>query len=226
MSKPKIGSIVVDTLTGIQQNQFMSESKKPGHDEWMDFGKDLYKFIIDLQKRGMELILILGPEGSGKSFGMKELPTGTNLWVNCDNKQPTWKGGRVEYGGKESPNKALHIIPEDYDDILKHIDLLQKNNLFEDRVICFLTGHVEDYKSGRDMRQRMKTLGKIATKQNIEGKFECVFYSAVEKEGKDLKYVFNTANSGLNTCRTYEGLFDSVQISNDYNQIKQAVLNY
>lgn len=32
----KIQTICVDTLTGIQNSQFMTDKKKPGHDQWKD----------------------------------------------------------------------------------------------------------------------------------------------------------------------------------------------
>jgi len=32
----KIKTICVDTLTAIQNEEFMRNSKKPGHDQWMD----------------------------------------------------------------------------------------------------------------------------------------------------------------------------------------------
>lgn len=32
----KIRTICIDTLTGIQNETYMTNSKKPGHDQWMD----------------------------------------------------------------------------------------------------------------------------------------------------------------------------------------------
>jgi hypothetical protein len=32
----KVRTICVDTLTGIQNELWMTDSKKPGHDKWMD----------------------------------------------------------------------------------------------------------------------------------------------------------------------------------------------
>ena len=43
----KIRTIVVDTLTGIQNEMYMTDSKKPGFDKWMDFGKGICKFQRD-----------------------------------------------------------------------------------------------------------------------------------------------------------------------------------
>lgn len=32
----KVRTICIDTLTGIQNEVYMTNSKKPGHDQWMD----------------------------------------------------------------------------------------------------------------------------------------------------------------------------------------------
>ena len=217
-----IKTIVVDTLNGIQQDEWMEMQKKAGHDEWMDFGKDIYKFVLALQKRGFEIVEIPGYEGSGKSYGMKNLPSGTNVWYNCDKKNPTWEGGRKEYGTKTNPTK-LHVIPTGYTHIIKHIDAIIAAGKLDKNPIAFLTCHIEDYKSGNGTRQRMKTLGKVATKMNIEGKMENVFYSQVVLEGSETKYYLATKNNGYNTGRSSEGMFTESFIPNDFQLIVEAL---
>jgi hypothetical protein len=69
----KIKSICVDTLTAIQTDEYMRESKKAGHDAWMDFGNSIYTFMSDLQDLGFEIVLRLGEPGTGKSSGMRTL---------------------------------------------------------------------------------------------------------------------------------------------------------
>src|SRR6187402_914003 len=96
----KIRTICIDTLTGIQNEMWMTATKKPGHDQWMDMGKDIWQLISDLQDRGFEIVLILGEPGTGKSTGMRTLPSKTNVWFNADNKNPVWEGGKNEYGTK------------------------------------------------------------------------------------------------------------------------------
>lgn len=59
----KVRSICIDTLTGIQNEIYMQESKKPGFDTWADYGKDIWILISDLQKLGFEILLILGEPG-------------------------------------------------------------------------------------------------------------------------------------------------------------------
>ena len=36
MTKKNIKSICIDTLTGIQTNEYMLDKRKPGHDKWKD----------------------------------------------------------------------------------------------------------------------------------------------------------------------------------------------
>ena len=59
----KIRTVCIDTLTGIQNEEWMTNSKKPNHDTWMDYGKDIWKLISFLQDEGFEVIMILGEPG-------------------------------------------------------------------------------------------------------------------------------------------------------------------
>ena len=65
----KIRTITVDTLTQIQENEYMYDKGKPGHDKWKDYSVSLYTFMSELQRMGFELILILGSPGTGNKFG-------------------------------------------------------------------------------------------------------------------------------------------------------------
>ena len=127
----KIRSICVDTLTGIQTEEYMRDKKKAGHDKWKDYGQDIYTFIGDLQKRGFELVLILGEPGTGKSSGMRTLAPDTNIWYNADNKNPVWIGGKAEYGTKNDPRPRYHVVPTSYKEIITHIDAGLENDGFE-----------------------------------------------------------------------------------------------
>lgn len=222
MSK-KIESIVVDTLTGLQVKQWMSMSKKPDYDQWFDFGKDIYIFMIELQKMGFELVLILGSPGSGKTFGMKSLDPESNIWYNTDAKLPSFKGGRKAYGTLKAPSKN-HVLPSTYSQIIADIKGRGKD-AYGELPIAFLTAHTEDFKSGRDSRVRLKTLGKVATKMQLEGLCNNVFYTRVDTEEGAPKFVFETQNNGFNTARSYEEMLPDI-IPNDYQMILEAIQNY
>ncbi len=118
-----IRTICVDTLTALQQNSYMEDKRKPGHDQWKDYGGAIYSFMSDIQNRGFEIVLILGEPGTGKSSGMRTLPHESNIWYNTDNKNPVWEGGRTEYGRKSNPIAPYHLIPTSYKEIIDHIDI-------------------------------------------------------------------------------------------------------
>lgn len=221
----KVRTICVDTLTGIQNELWMTSSKKPGHDAWMDMGKDIWQLISDLQDRGFEIILILGEPGVGKSTGMRTLPHDTNIWFNADNKNPIWVGGKEEYGTKLNPRMPYHLVPKSYSDVINHIDQGMKKDMFEEQRYAILTGHTEDYKSGIDNKKRLKILGKIGTKMQLEGRLETVMYAEVKKEGNKVHYLLTTENDGSNTARSPMGLFEPV-IENDYNFVIDKLLTY
>ncbi len=221
----KVRSIVVDTLTGIMNEQYMRSIKKPTHDKWADWGKGIWELQASLQDRGFECILILGEPGTGKSTGMRNLPSKTNIWFNADNKNPVWIGGKSEYGKKTNPKSPYHVIPKSYDDILSHIDLGLDKSIFEEERFAFLTGHTEAYKHGNDIRYRLKVLGNMSTKMQLEGKYETVLYSKVERDMGTNKYYLETQNDGYNTVRSPQGLFEP-QIDNDYQFVIEKLMSY
>lgn len=221
----KISTVCVDTLTQIQENQYMLDKKKPGHDKWKDYSQDIFRFITDLQTLGFEIILIVGPPGVGKSTGMRDLPTKTNIWYNADNKNPVWVGGRAEYGKKTAPIEPYHVIPNSYAEILDHIKEGLSRGMFEEDRYAILTGHTETYKEGAETRIRLKTLGNLANKMQVEGKLEAVFYANVEKDENELNYILETQNNGFNTARSPMGLFEG-KIVNDYNFIIEKLKSY
>jgi hypothetical protein len=223
--KALVRTITIDTLTGIQSEMYMTDKSKPGHDKWKDYGQDIWTLMSVLQNLGFEIVLVLGEPGTGKSTGMRTLPPNTNIWYNADNKNPVWEGGKAEYGKKFKPRVPFHVIPRSYAEITNHINEGQEKGMFEEERYAILTGHIEDYKSGFDNKKRMKILGKMGTKMQLEGKLETVFYAEVVKEGGEVKYVLHAENDGLNTARSPMGLFEPI-IDNDYGMIIEKLLNY
>jgi hypothetical protein len=216
--RKKVRTICIDTLTAIQTNQWMEDKRKPGHDQWMDYGQSIYAFMHDLQELGFETILILGEPGTGKSSGLRGLEHDTNIWYNTDEKNPVWIGGREEYGRKNAPRTPYHIIPKSYAEIIVHIKAIMALGGFEDDRFAFVLGHTEVYKKGNDNMERLKTLGKVATKMQIEGKLETVLYSRVEMEEGKPSFILETQNNGFNTARSHQGMFEG-KIPNDYGFI-------
>ena len=223
--KVKIRSICIDTLTGIQSEEYMRNEKKPGHDQWLDYGKDIYVFMSDLQALGFEIILILGEPGTGKSSGMRTLDHDTNIWYNADNKNPVWEGGREEYGKKLAPRSPYHVVPKSYADVISHVKGGIAKGMFKDDKYAFVTGHTEVYKVGMQNMERLKTLGKVSTKMQLEGKMETVLYSRVEMESGRPRYILETQNNGTNTARSHQNMFEG-KIDNDYKFILDKLSNF
>lgn len=222
----KIRTICIDTLTGIQNEEYMTNSKKPNHDAWLDYGKDIWKLISYLQDEGFNVVMILGEPGTGKSTGMRTLPQNTNIWFNADNKNPVWIGGKDQYGTKNNPKLPYHFVPKSYGEVKAHIEKVKEKIGFEDERFAILTGHVEDYKTGFESKKRLKVLGKMSTKMQLEGKLETVLYSEVRKgDGGKMEYILTTENDGTNTARSPMGLFEPI-IENDYGFIIEKLMNY
>jgi len=100
--------------------------------------------------------------------------------------------------------------------------------LRDDLVVFFLT-HVEE---GTDIEGRKKykakTIGKmIDEKLTLEGLFTIVLFCKAKKD-KDgnINYIFETQNSGDNTCKTPQDMFLSVTIPNDLQIVRDAIIAF
>lgn len=225
---PKIKSICVDTFTGFQKNQVLEkwDKGKANHDDWRDFGTEIVLFIKQLRDRGFTIACILGYEGSGKSFGMKALPPKTNIWFNADDKESTYKGGNKEYGTRSKPTHYMKQ-PKTYDQVFEVIDKAKANGMLAERPVAFLLGHIEDFKSvDGKQRQRLKTLGKLTSKVNIEDMFEMCYYTEVSREGEKVIFKLRTQNSGADTCRSMESQHETIMIDNNFQLIIDSIENY
>ncbi len=231
----KYRGLVIDALTSIQTNTMMLEKESMEFDDWKDFATEIWSLIECLNSAGFELILILGKPGSGKSYGLKGCEKGEVFWVNCDNKNPTWKGGRQVFGTKTKPNKRLNYTPKTYADLEDKILRGVESGRFADKRYAFIVGHVQEYKVPEGVNQKLSLLGKQCHKHEIESFFETVLYTTIvpkhettemEEEGKRPAYRLTTVNSGYNTCRAPEGLFETELIPNDFKVVMDALDNY
>lgn len=101
--------------------------------------------------------------------------------------------------------------------------------LMRDDLLMFYMTHVEE---GTDMEGRKKykakTIGKMVDeKLTLEGLFTMVLFGKAKKD-KDgvIRYIFETINSGDNTCKTPKGMFTTPEIANDLAVVRQAILDY
>ena len=100
--------------------------------------------------------------------------------------------------------------------------------LRDDLMVFFLT-HVEE---GTDIegrkRYKAKTIGRLVDdKLTLEGLFTIVLFSKAkkDKDGK-INYIFETQNSGDNTCKSPKDMFESSSVPNDLSLVRQAILDY
>lgn len=101
-------------------------------------------------------------------------------------------------------------------------------DLREDLTVFFLTHAEESSDLEGKKKLKAKTIGKMVDeKLTLEGLFSIVLFGKVKKD-KDgnIRYVFETANNGENTCKSPKGMFDDFEIPNDLNFVKQAIVAY
>lgn len=98
----------------------------------------------------------------------------------------------------------------------------------DDLTIFFLTHSEETVDNKGRRKTKAKTIGKmIDEKLTLEGLFSVVLYGKVkrDKDG-ELEYVFETQNDGSNTCKSPIGMFESADIPNDLQLVKEAIIKY
>ena len=98
----------------------------------------------------------------------------------------------------------------------------------DDLYIFFLTHSEESTDVNGHRRVKAKTVGKmIDNALTLEGLFSIVLFGKVVKgEDDKLNYVFETANNGENTCKSPDGMFENVRISNSLKLVKNAIIEY
>jgi hypothetical protein len=101
-------------------------------------------------------------------------------------------------------------------------------NLKDDLMIFYLT-HAEESTDLEGRRKfKAKTIGKLVDdKLTLEGLFSIVLFAKIKKDKEGvLRYVFETQNTGDNTCKSPKGMFDSFEIANDLQLVRDAILEY
>lgn len=98
----------------------------------------------------------------------------------------------------------------------------------DDLIVYMLTHAEESMDAYGEKRLKAKTVGKmIDNSLTLEGLFSIVLFAKVKKD-KDgtMKYVFETRNDGSNTCKSPSGMFESFEIENNLDLVRQAIINY
>jgi hypothetical protein len=100
-------------------------------------------------------------------------------------------------------------------------NLVNSDEVREDLIVIFV-GHIEPYQDNGETKWHLKTVGKMLNNLNIEGKVTYTFYTHVEREGGETKYMLMTQSNGYNTARCPEGIFDYM-IPNDMDYVINEV---
>ncbi len=101
-------------------------------------------------------------------------------------------------------------------------------DLRDDLTVFFLT-HSEDSTDINGNRKiKAKTIGKmIDNTLTLEGLFSIVLFGKVNKnDDGELEYGFETQNSGENTCKSPQGMFDDFFIPNNLQYVKDCIQKY
>lgn len=221
-------SIVIDTLSQLQNDLYLKllkEKGRAGFDEWKDFGVEILDFYTFLRESDITIVQVLGYEGSGKTVGGSFLNPATNVWFNIDKKPLTF--GHKTYPkdsvfGKVN-SKGNYIEVSDYGALKTNITAI--NSKSNNRLVCFVLNHIEDYNTATGPRQRLKVLGKMATKHNIEGAVVHTYYTNfdVNRQGQD-RYRLIPNGTGYNTARSPMGMFDEEEsIPNNFKLILDEI---
>lgn len=248
----KYNAVIVDTLTQAINDtyvEYQHEVGKPGFDMWRDYGIEplwLYQYIRGL--KGAVIVQVLGTEGTGKTVGAGFLDPSKTMYLNVDRKPLTFAEPEDKYPNDVPQGRANSLgnykepLPEKnpqtgkvevWTVIRNAIQYAYDNRIVnldpkKDKFVIFITAHTEIYKgTNGEERERMKVLGKMATKLNIEGSLIYCFYTKVDPTAptRAEKYKLTMHNSGFNTARSPMGKFDDVDfISNNYQVILDKII--
>lgn len=253
-------SVVLDTINIIQNRELIAKyvkSGKPKQDDWNDYGVDISNFIMQLKAEGFTIVLVLGEEARGKSYGIKKLTPKTYLWFNADSKNPTFRYNEKKpeeavmkvdfekwYGSVNAPGALMRTMnpknPMSYDSILEQLKVI-KNGVktasltvkLDPNPIMFILGHLHTEKTANGTSvQKLRIIGKSATKYQIEGLADMLLLAEVDVEnGKPVRR-FRTQSFGYDNARCPEGMFEDengnelVYIPNDYQLVVDAIDSY
>jgi len=98
-----------------------------------------------------------------------------------------------------------------------------------DDLLVFILTHAEESTDMEGKKKfKAKTIGKMVDeKLTLEGLFSIVLFGKVKKD-KDgnIRYVFETANNGENTCKAPRGMFEEFEITNDLALVRKSIIDY
>lgn len=227
--KPRMyRTVVIDTLNSLQNDLYLSHLKGIGRvtfDEWKDYAVELLDLYNSIKSKAV-IVQVLGVEGSGKTVGAYYLDPETTLYINADDKPLTFPKPHLMYNEER---KNIKIPPKGeggYSKVKQWLEVASNRLSSEIPLVVFCLAHIEIYKDNEANRQRMKTVGKMATKLNVEGSVIHSYYSKVDPNmrlPKGERYKFMVNNSGYNTARSPMDMWKVEEIPNNFNLILHRI---
>lgn len=215
--------MVIDTLNELQDLQYLANLELKGKADfqaYIDLNVNV-KLVTNLAKRHFdEVVLIVGKEGSGKSFGVKHLDPRRTIWLNTDDKPATFRGR----GNWSAQHKNMIKGIYDYETLKKHMLYFSKNKLKGVPFIVFLLGHLGRDKITGD--KKLKTIGKFSEQLNLDGAVTNCYYTGVISTPEKNRYYLDTQNDGTNSARCIEALFPFRYIPNNMEYIRESLVSY
>lgn len=98
-----------------------------------------------------------------------------------------------------------------------------------DDLMIFILTHAEESTDMEGKRKfKAKTIGRMVDeKLTLEGLFSIVLFGKVKKNKEGvIRYVFETQTNGENTCKSPRGMFNSLEIENNLQIVRDAILDY
>lgn len=227
--------VIVDTVNELQNAEYLSYIDPQTNDmmtqkKYANLGIKLKQFINQAREyrdpsNNSQAVLILGAEGTGKSFGVKYLNPRTTYWIHTDSKPATFKGS-----SSFKPDNRNYLETTDYIEARKRLNSVFKHRDQSVPFIIFFMGHLDmvESKNSGDYKEQLKTVGAFAHKLNIEGAFSNCFKTVVFNDPNLKKQVFcfDTQNSGHNTIRCQEDLFEGRHIPNNLEFVRTQICNW
>lgn len=96
-----------------------------------------------------------------------------------------------------------------------------------DLIVYVLTHADTSYDDEGNKIVKAKTIGKMVDNYiTFEGLFTVVLYSYMEKKDEGFEYGFLTQNTGNNTGKSPEGMFEEMKIPNDLSFVSEKIRSY
>lgn len=195
-------------------------------------------------------VMIMGESGSGKSRSLKNFKKGEISVVNVSGKMFPFKAEFNSFNSDDyelikkgikathSPSVAIddstYLLTSEFmrsaktkgfekftDMALNFYNLIQFviKELPNDKIVYFL-GHVDTDNQGKE---KFKTIGRLLDEKiTLEGLFTIVLKTSV----KDGHYSFVTQTNGMDTVKSPEGMFQSLEIENDLKEVDTAIRSF